>query len=141
MLDSNDMKPRTGNKSVLREVRVVFMDWEVVWALWGAENHLSFDLGGITWLLETHTYLDIYVKSMEFHTYDLCTLQYICYTSVRGNFSKRLLYGSISSINNCANIPVESSVYFSLIKKKRYISSSPTLDFLLGWAGDLSVSH
>lgn len=98
---------------MLREVRVVFIDWKEVWVLWGAENHLSFNLGGITWLLETHTYLHIYVKFMEFHTYDLCTLQYICYTSVRGNFSKRLLYGSISSINNCANIPAESCLFFS----------------------------
>lgn len=100
----------------------------------------TFDLGGITWLLQTHTYLHIYVKFMEFHTYDLCTLQYICYTSVR-NFSKRFLYGSISSINNCTNIPMETSVCFSLIKKKKVYFFSPTLGFLPGWVGDLSLSH
>ena len=32
-----------------------FIDWERDAVFWGVENNLSFDLGGVTWFLDTQT--------------------------------------------------------------------------------------
>lgn len=81
----------------------------------------------------THTHTCYICKNSWSFTLIICALH-----SIR-RLLKGLLHSSINSTNNFRNIPMESSVSFSLINQKHI--SSPTSDFFPGWLADLSVSH